>query len=74
MSNGSALLLSGVVNTYYRPAVGTLLAGASIVLCNPVSASTAIGPGDLVPVLIRQLLYAAINIVNTADYAAGNST
>ena len=55
--------------------------GASIVLSNPVSATTAIGPGDLVSVpelvlvlvlvllllLLLQLWCAAINIVETAD-------
>ena len=70
--DGPGALISGTVNTYYEPAVGTFTAATNIALSNPVGAAASISPGDLV--LVMQMQCATIDTTNTANYGAGNGT
>jgi uncharacterized repeat protein (TIGR01451 family) len=64
--------VTGTVNTYYQPAVGTFTGATSIALSNPIGAATPLAPGDLV--LIMQMQCENINTTNTANYGGGNGT
>jgi uncharacterized repeat protein (TIGR01451 family) len=70
--DGPVALITGTVNTYYQPAVGTFTGATSIALSNPIGASTALAPGDLV--LVMQMQCETINTTNTANYGAGTGT
>jgi uncharacterized repeat protein (TIGR01451 family) len=70
--DGPGALITGTVNTYYQPAVGTFTGATSIALSNPIGAATPIAPGDLV--LVMQMQCENINTTNTANYGAGNGT
>jgi uncharacterized repeat protein (TIGR01451 family) len=70
--DGPGTSISGTVNTYYQPAVGTFTGATSIALSNPIGAATPITPGDLV--LVIQMQCETINTTNTANYGAGNGT
>jgi uncharacterized repeat protein (TIGR01451 family) len=70
--DGPGALITGTVNTYYQPAVGTFTGATSIALSNPIGAATPIAPGDLV--LVMQMQCENINTTNTANYGGGNGT
>jgi uncharacterized repeat protein (TIGR01451 family) len=71
--DGAGGTLSGVVNTYYPPATGTVAAGANAITLSAAAAApgaqTAIGVGDLL--LVIQMQGAQINSTNTSSYGDG---
>ena len=71
--DGAGGALSGVVNTYYPPAAGTVAAGATAITLGAAAAApgaqTAIGVGDLL--LVIQMQGAQINSTNTSSYGDG---
>jgi uncharacterized repeat protein (TIGR01451 family) len=70
--DGPGAAITGTINTYYQPAVGTFTGATSIALSNPIGAATALAPGDLV--LVIQMQCENINTTNTANYGGGNGT
>jgi uncharacterized repeat protein (TIGR01451 family) len=70
--DGPGALITGTVNTYYQPAIGTFTGATSIALSNPIGAATPIASGDLV--LVMQMQCETINTTNTANYGAGTGT
>jgi hypothetical protein len=74
--DGSPGTLSGVYNTYYAPASGTLAAGATAVPLGTIDtagggASTAVAAGDLL--LIIQMQDGTISTSNSSAYGSGGS-
>jgi len=71
--DGAGGTLSGVVNAYYPPALGTVAAGATSVTLGAAAAApgaqTPIGIGDLL--LVIQMQAAQINSTNTSSYGDG---
>ncbi len=71
--DGSGGTLSGVVNAYYRPAVGSVAAGATSITLGAAAAApaaqTPIAVGDLL--LVIQMQGAQINSTNTSSYGNG---
>jgi uncharacterized repeat protein (TIGR01451 family) len=71
--DGAGGTLSGVVNAYYPPALGTVAAGATSITLSAAAAApgaqTAIGVGDLL--LVIQTQGAQINSTNTSSYGDG---
>jgi uncharacterized repeat protein (TIGR01451 family) len=71
--DGAGGTLSGVVNAYYRPAVGTVAAGATSITLGAAAAApaaqTPIAIGDLL--LVIQMQGAQINSTNTSSYGDG---
>ena len=71
--DGAGGTLSGVVNAYYPPAVGTVAAGSNSITLGGAaaapSAQTPIAIGDLL--LIIQMQGAQINSTNTSSYGDG---
>ncbi|MGC2233443.1 MAG: C25 family cysteine peptidase [Candidatus Acidiferrum sp.] len=69
--DGTGGTLTGVVNTYYPPANGTLAAGSStsVTLGASSGATTPIGIGDLL--LLIQIQDSSINSTNTGAYGDG---
>jgi uncharacterized repeat protein (TIGR01451 family) len=71
--DGAGGTLSGVVNAYYKPAVGTVAAGATSITLGAAAAApgaqTPIAVGDLV--LVIQMQGAQINSTNTSSYGDG---
>lgn len=70
--DGAGGTLTGVVNTYYPPAVGVLAAGAKTVVLGAsavAGATTPVASGDLL--LFIQMQDAAINSTNTSSYGDG---
>ncbi|MGD1068146.1 MAG: hypothetical protein ABR975_15160, partial [Vulcanimicrobiaceae bacterium] len=74
--DGSPGTLSGVYNTYYAPANGTLAAGATAVPLGTIDsaaggATTAVAAGDLL--LIIQMQDGTISTSNSSAYGSGGS-
>jgi uncharacterized repeat protein (TIGR01451 family) len=70
--DGAGGTISGVVNTYFAPAAGTLAAGAtSVVLGAGTGTTTPIAAGDLL--LFIQMQDASINSNNTGAYGDGTA-
>src|SRR5580658_1438675 len=71
--DGAGGTLSGVVNEYYKPAVGTVAAGATSITLGAAAgapaAQTPIAVGDLL--LVIQMQGAQINSTNTSSYGDG---
>ncbi|MGB8324848.1 MAG: hypothetical protein WCE52_17960, partial [Candidatus Acidiferrum sp.] len=68
--DGAGGTITGVVNTYFAPAAGTLAPGAtSVVLGAGTGATTPIAAGDLL--LFIQMQDASINSTNTGAYGDG---
>jgi uncharacterized repeat protein (TIGR01451 family) len=71
--DGAGGTLSGVVNAYYPPAVGTVAVGATSITLGAAAAApasqTPIGVGDLL--LVIQMQAAQINSTNTSSYGDG---
>ena len=68
--DGAGGTITGVVNTYFAPAAGTLAAGAtSVVLGAGTGAATPIAAGDLL--LFIQMQDASINPANSGAYGDG---
>ncbi len=71
--DGAGGTLSGVVNAYYPPAVGTVAVGATSITLGAAAAApgaqTPIGIGDLL--LVIQMQAAQINSTNTSSYGDG---
>jgi RHS repeat-associated protein len=63
--------ISGVVNTYY-PATTTVAAGSTSITLGAAANGTPITAGDLL--LVIQTQAADINVANSDQYGAGNST
>jgi uncharacterized repeat protein (TIGR01451 family) len=71
--DGAGGTLSGVVNAYYKPAAGTVAAGATSITLGAAAAApgaqTPIAVGDLL--LVIQMQGAQINSTNTSSYGDG---
>jgi uncharacterized repeat protein (TIGR01451 family) len=71
--DGAGGTLSGVVNAYYPPALGTVAAGSNSITLGAAAAApaaqTAIAIGDLL--LVIQMQGAQINSTNTSSYGDG---
>ncbi|MGE0307603.1 MAG: beta strand repeat-containing protein [Acidimicrobiia bacterium] len=61
--------ITGVVNRYYVPAVGTVSAGATRISYTSSTGTGTLKPGDLL--LVMQMQDAAINSTNTSSYGDG---
>ena len=70
--DGPGALITGTVNSYYQPAVGTFTGATSITLSNRIGAAVPIAPGDLV--MVMQMQCENIDSTNTANYGGGNGT